>query len=181
MAHHELEQGVVAGGERAALARHHLERRAGLERRQRDQAGASDERDQERQRGAGDVEERPAVEVAVIGPDPEPQPNRPGVAQHVVVGEHDRFRIGGRARGELDEQQVARLDRCGQRIERAVRHALAQRKDVLEALACGRDLVSEHDQVAQQRQGVARQRAVDGGLGRAQERQKVDAEKAVGE
>jgi hypothetical protein len=77
--HHELEQGVISGGQRAAFLRHHAKRRFGLERRQRDEASAGDQRDQQRERRAGDVEERPAVEVAVVRPDPHSLAHRPGV------------------------------------------------------------------------------------------------------
>src|SRR6185436_6844150 len=111
--HQHLENGVVARAERAALALHQLERRARLEGRQRHQARAGDERHQRRERRAGDVEERAAVEVAVVGADADPRARRPGVAQHVVVREHRALGMRGRAGSELDEQQVVRLDFYG--------------------------------------------------------------------
>ncbi len=181
MAQHELEQRVVARRQRAALVRQHLERGAGLEGRQRDQAGAGDERDQERERRAGDVEERPAVEVAIVGPDPQAQAHGPGVAQHVVVGEHDCLRIGGRAGRELDEQEVAGFHLGGEAIEHGVRHAGPECEEVIQASSGSRDFLPDDDDVTQQRQHFAGERAVDGGLRRAQERQEVDVEKAVGD
>ncbi len=139
------------------------------------------ERDQERQRGAGDVEERPAVEVAVVRPDAQALADRPGVAQHVVVGEHHGLRIGGRAGGELDQQEIARPHVRGEPIELAIADACAERQEIVPAPAGGRNLVADDDHVLQERQGRARQHAVDRGLGGAQEREKIDIEEAIGQ
>ena len=110
VAHQHLEDGVVARDQRAALALEQLQRRARLERRQRDERRSRHQRHERRERRAGDVEERPAVEVAILRPDADAHARRPGVAQHVVVREHRALRIGGRAGGELDEERLARRD-----------------------------------------------------------------------
>src|SRR5687767_16019051 len=62
------------------------------------------------------MEERPAVEVAVIGADAYARARGPRVAQHAVVREHRALGIGGGTRGELDEQQVVRLYLDGNRL-----------------------------------------------------------------
>ena len=178
--HQELKQCVVSGNQRAAFLRHHAQRSAGLERRQRDEAGAGDQRDQERERRAGDVEERPAVEVAVVRRDPHPLADRPGVAQHVVVREHHCFRIGGGARCELNQQQVARPHLRGEAIECVIRHSARERQECVEADRRLRNLASNHDDTVQQRQGAAGKRLVNGGLGGAQKRKEIDVQETVG-
>ena len=169
MAHHELEQRVVPRGQRAAFPGHHVERGPGLERRQRDQAGACDQRDQERERRAGDMEERPAIEIAVVRRDPHSLAHGPGIAQHVVVGEHHSLGIGCRARGELDQQQVARPHLADTAIEHVIRQAVAQREKCIEADRRRRHLAADDHDMMQQRQRATRERMVESGLGRAQE------------
>ena len=81
-------------------------------------------------------------------------PDRPGVAQHVVVREHHALRIRGRAGGELDEQQVVRRNLGGECVERGVRYAVCEREEFIEATSRLRNFVADDDDVLQQRQRV---------------------------
>ena len=96
------------------------------------------------------------------------------------MGEHHRLRIGGGAGGELDEQEVVGSHLRHERIESAVRHVVAAREKIAEAVCGPGNLGADHDHLVQQRQGLAGKRVVDRGLSRAQEREEVDVEKSIG-
>jgi hypothetical protein len=126
------------------------------------------------------VEERPAIEVAVVRANAHARTDRPSVAQHVVVGEHRCLGIGGGPGRELDQQQVVRPYLGREAVEDAVRHGAAARQESIEANRRARDLAPHHDHLPQQRQLRARKRVIDSGLGFPQIGEKIDPQKAVG-
>ena len=63
-------------------------------------------------------------------------------------------------------------------IEHVIRQAVAQREKCIEADRRLRHLAADDDDMVQQRQRATRERMVESGLGRAQERKKIDVQES---
>ncbi len=145
-----LEDGVVAGHERATLLFQHAERLRQVEGGQRHDRGARHERHEERHRRAADVREGTDAEVAVVRAHADARGDRRRHLQHVAMAEHHALRERRRPRGVLDQQGVVGACRFAvllavpgrvvpARVGRAF-HERPERRD-----SGGRGFVSEHD------------------------------------